>query len=97
MNKSISALRKDIQEYEYLISEANKQILEVQKHCPHPDYFVKVVEKDIFDNSVCGPAYYEYTSVAYHCSLCEGSFFSEYDKDKSEVKPTLKDVLLARK
>ena len=92
MNKSISDLRKDIQEYRQLVLEAEKQIAEAQKHCPHPDYFVKVVEKDIYDNSVCGPALYEYTSIVYCCSLCEGSFFGKYDKDSCK-KPTLKWLL----
>jgi hypothetical protein len=90
MKKTLHEIKAEIDAHNKSIEELQNTIRDYQKQCPHPDFFVKVEQRDIEDDSG-GPGIYEYTTIKYTCSLCEGNFYSNYDKNNAN-RPTLKYI-----
>jgi hypothetical protein len=95
MTKTATEIKNEIAAKNNEIKELQKNLELIKEHCPHPEYFVSVVVKDIDDHSGGGVGTYEYTSVTYKCSLCEGKFFGQYDITR-ESRPTIEECINGR-
>jgi hypothetical protein len=95
MTKTTTEIKNEIITKNDEIKELQKKLELVKDHCPHPEYFVSCEVKDSEDTSQGGVGTYEFSRVAYKCSLCEGKFFGEYDNTR-ESRPTIEECINGR-
>lgn len=89
--RTISEIKEEISKHLDIVRDLENELEDIKKNCPHPDYFV-TVERIDYEDDCGGPGIYEHSVVRYVCSLCEGKFYGQYDKNK-EKSPTLQEVL----
>lgn len=88
--RSIQVINDEIKKVDGMRSSLVQELEEIKKHCPHPEVFITTSAKDIdYDDGCAGS--YDYTFVEHRCSLCNGYWASQYDKNIEE-RLTIEDI-----
>lgn len=89
--RSREEILNDIKQFQESIQECQKELLDFEANCPHPDHYLVKLSSQDFDDGCMGVPNYMSTVTKVQCKLC--GCVKSMKFDKTNFRPTLRHVI----